>query len=80
MLAIISPLRRSDASARAFMARSCVRICCRASSMAAAMNAVSDPPIREARVAARAAVKNFATANARTPASAATMAVRPSSR
>ncbi len=79
-LATISLLRRSEASARAFIARSPSRSLRTASSMAAAMKAVSLPAFRSSWVAARAAAKMRRTAYARTADSAATIAVRPRKR
>ena len=80
MLAMISLLRRSEASARAAIARSSIRNLRTASSIADAMNAVSAPSRRPDCDAARAAAKNFAAANASNPTNAATTAVRPRKR
>ena len=79
-LATISLARRSEASARAFIARSFERSVVSASSMAAAMKAVSVPSERASRVLAFAAAKSFRMANASTAASTATMTVRPRKR
>ena len=79
MLAMISPLRRSEASARAFIARSCARSWLSASSMAEAIA----PSVRRRGASlrdVRAAAKNLQTAKARMPASIPTKAVSPSSR
>jgi hypothetical protein len=61
-LATISLASRSDASARAFIARSPSRSLRTASSIAAAMNAVSAPAERAFCVDARAAAKILMTA------------------
>jgi hypothetical protein len=76
---MISPLRRSDASARAAVARSCALSVVTASCSAADSSSVSSRPPRMSRRVSRAAAKNRNSANVITAARPATIAVRPSS-
>ena len=76
-LSTISLLRRSDASARADISRSCAFSFVTASCSAAVTNALSVVLSLRTVFESRAAAANRSMANMRTPTSAATMAVRP---
>ncbi len=77
-LEMISPFSRSDASARAAVARSCALSFVTASCSAADRNAASAPAPLNPRRDSRAAAANFNVAKVNTATSAATIAVRPS--
>ena len=77
---MISPLRRSNASARAAVARSCAFSFVTASCSAADSSVVSAAfPLRLLRRVSRAAAEKRSIANTTTVTSAATIAVRPRS-